>query len=150
MNTKCIHNNCTKKNIIENEYCKSHQIIYCNKLLEIDNKKSCMNYNKGCRNAIYNYGHIKKCQDCLKFDINKKNNTIRRKRPVSIKDTDKIIEFCEKNNIININNSEIVFCNKCLNGFPKIFFMDRQEEKINCKECRNKMYRNEQYYERNK
>ena len=135
---KCKFELCRSKKSNENDYCGKHQMIYYEELLITEEKKICCNFKKGCRNTIVIYNPSKKCQECTMEDINKKKNKIRRKRPVNITDIDKIKEFCEEKNIDNIKNEDIVFCNKCFNGFPKNYFMFKNEEQINCMICRSR------------
>mgnify|MGYP003385840185 CR=1 FL=1 len=135
---KCVFELCESKKSLENDYCKKHQIIYYEKMLETEGKKICGNFKKGCMNTIIHYNPAKKCQDCLKKDYENKKNKIRRKRPSNITDVDEIKQFCKNQNIDNYKNEEIVFCNKCFNGFPKYYYMIKGIEQINCSICRSR------------
>jgi hypothetical protein len=142
MNTnRCQNNDCNARKIHKEGYCKKHYFIYYVETLNNENKKPCGNYKKGCENSIINYGLFKKCTECFKIDIIKKENKIRRKRPEPITDKEKIKDFCTEQNIDNIQNEIVIFCNKCFNGFPKQYYIVKGEEKIICMICRNRNIR---------
>ncbi len=140
LNGKCSHNNCKSK-IFENNYCKKHQIVFYENNLHNENLRMCCNFNKGCRNSVLNYVPSKKCQSCVEKKITDKKNKIRKKRPDNITDLTEIINFCDEHNINNEQNDVIMFCNKCLNGYPKKFFIFKDEEFILCKICRMSNYK---------
>ena len=138
---KCKYDNCKSRRNIEEGFCKKHLLIHYTKLYEKNDNKICANFKNGCKNAIPLYNPNKKCQKCISIDIENKQNKIRKKRPNKITDKSEIIKFCEQHNFDNINNDEIIFCNKCFNGFPKPFYMVNDEEKIYCMICRDRFIR---------
>jgi hypothetical protein len=52
----------------DNEYCGKHQADYFKEQTELENKKTCYNYTRGCREKLDLTYKYSKCQPCLEKD----------------------------------------------------------------------------------
>jgi hypothetical protein len=123
---KCANETCNFKRSEENKYCKKHQIhLFLDETYEED-KKTCVNYIRGCRTKLdMSYGFTK-CQECLKMDRendHKKRNDVITTTP-------------------SIETNKI--CSVCCKEFPKTDFNgDKGVETKTCKNCRESFKRND-------
>jgi len=70
----CAKDSCTYKRSIENKYCKLHQLQLFVDETNLENKKLCKGYIRGCRVKLeHSYG-LSKCSECLEKDREKDNN----------------------------------------------------------------------------
>lgn len=64
----CIKEGCMFKQSEENEYCGKHQQEYFKKLTELEGKKVCTNYIRGCRIKLEKKDIYSRCLECRKKD----------------------------------------------------------------------------------
>ncbi len=64
----CKKEGCNYKQSEENEYCGKHQADYFKEQTELENKKVCSNYTRGCRGKLDLTYKYSKCQPCLEKD----------------------------------------------------------------------------------
>lgn len=62
----CIKEGCTFKKSEENEYCGKHQQEYFKKRTELEGKKVCTNYIRGCRIKLEKNDIYSRCLECRK------------------------------------------------------------------------------------
>jgi hypothetical protein len=124
---KCAHEKCSFKRSDINEFCMKHQIHFIKKELEVDGKRLCNQYTRGCRVLLDESYKFIKCPNCLKTEREK--DKIRRDSKLS------------SNNDILLKSDEtfVKVCCSCLKTKPiNDFVNDKNMNVKSCEDCRNK------------
>lgn len=126
----CKKDGCKYEKSEENEYCGKHQTDYFKDQTELENKKVCYNYTRGCREKLDLTYKYSKCQPCLekdrikdkaRYNANKEINLIK-----EVKEVEEVKEVKEvKKSKIEANIDNIV---DAVNDLDKIIL--EQEDDI--------------------
>lgn len=107
----CKKEECKYEKSDENEYCGKHQADYFKEQTELENKKVCYNYTRGCREKLDLTYKYSKCQPCLekdrikdkaRYNANKEINLIKEVEEVKEVDIKQLKKSKIEENIDNI------------------------------------------------